>query len=455
MKRTDTYKTILYCVFGLAVVAGLFLVFFPFSKTIPEPKISPASGETIGLITPIYIAFPTSMDHSSVEARIDCEPALALNTSWYGNTLIILPKPAFPMGESIKIRLKSGAASQSGVAYRTDQSWLFNIRTPSIAYLGQATTAPEIWISDGVSGEQRQVTQSSGRISDFAVIPDGTGLIFTIPNNQGGVDIHRINSDGSNDAIQQDCGKETCGNPAISRLGNLIAFTLNRDPESLSTSTKSYIYTSVLFGNSEAPTPLITEKSIQGILPSFSPDGLKMSFYDSTGKGLRVTNKGIGNDFLLGTSRIHRGTWSPDGKYLAFVDDENELGNTQSRLYSVNLESSSIDEPFKDVLVDVEMGEPDWSPDGKSIVIGIRKTNGPIARQLWLLDLENKTARQITDNLTVMNAAPKWRPDGKAIAIQQAELGSSGIKPKVVEWDSETGKFTTIAIDAAMPAWVP
>jgi Tol biopolymer transport system component len=211
----------------------------------------------------------------------------------------------------------------------------------------------------------------------------------------------------------------------------------------------------VLFGDSEAPNPLIPEKSIPGILPLFSPDGLKISFYDSTGKGLRVTNKGGGSDFLLGTTRIHRGTWSPDGKYLAFIDDENEPGITQSRLYTVNLESSSIDEPFKDVLVDVEMGEPDWSPDGLSIVIGIRKMNGPVARQLWLLDVENKTARQITDNLTVMNAAPKWRPDGKTIVIQQAELGSSGIKPKVVEWDAETGKFKTIAVDAALPAWVP
>jgi Tol biopolymer transport system component len=455
MKRTDTYKNFLYCAFGLVVVAGLLLVFFPFSKPIPEPKISPASGETIGLITPIYITFPTSMDHSTVESRIDCEPSLAVNTSWNGNTLIILPRPVFPIGATIKILLKNGAANQNGMIYKTDQIWQFKIRNPSIAYLGHATTAPEIWISNGVTGDQKQVTQSSGSVSDFAVIPDGTGFIFPQKNNLGGMDIHRIHLDGSNDEILVNCGKETCGDPAVSRDGSLLAFSRNLDPESLLTSTKSFIYTRLLVGDAETPTPLIAEKNIPGILPSFSPDGLKISFYDSTGKGLRVTNKGGGNDFLLGTSRIHRGTWSPDGKNLAFVDDEKGPGITLSKLYTVNLESSSIDEPFKDVLVDVEMGEPDWSPDGNSIVIGIRKSNGPVARQLWLLDVENKTARQLTDNLTVMNAAPKWRPDGKTIAIQQAELGSSGIKPKVVEWDLETGKFKTIALDAALPAWVP
>jgi TolB protein len=55
--------------------------------------------------------------------------------------------------------------------------------------------------------------------------------------------------------------------------------------------------------------------------------------------------------------------------------------------------------------------QPDWSPDGKSVVYVSYRED---AMELWLLDLESGTTEQLTKGQAV-NAEPRWSPDGKRI----------------------------------------
>ncbi len=431
------------------------LVFLPIIISLPEPEISPPVGRSIGLLTPISLPFPENINPGSVESRLSLQPDIPVIKKWDGNVLTIRPNLAFTPNTDITIRLSSGAITQDGRVYKKELAWQYKIRMPGVAFVGQATTSPEIWVTDPMEETGKKVTNTRGNVTDFVPFPDGAGFLYSVKNDLGGADIHRINRDGSQDQIEVNCGRETCGDLDISRDGKLFTFSRNRDPEDATTSSRSYIYTGLIASASGQPTPLLNEKSIPGILPSFSPDVLKAAFYDVNSKGIRVMNRGGSNDFLLGTNRIQGGSWSSDGSKIAFVDDVNEPENVYSRLYTVDLVSGTIDEPLIDILSQVELGEPDWSPDGTEIVVGVRAVNGPVARQLWLLDLKGKFGRQITDDFTLMNAAPKWRPDGKAIVFQQAQLGSSGTKPKIIVWDASDGTFTTVASDAAMPAWIP
>ncbi len=57
--------------------------------------------------------------------------------------------------------------------------------------------------------------------------------------------------------------------------------------------------------------------------------------------------------------------------------------------------------------------QPDWSPDGKSIVyVSYQKS----AMELWLLDLASGKSRQLTTGGAV-NLEPRWSPDGKQIVF--------------------------------------
>lgn len=455
MKLKLTYNHIIYLLFSVIVIAGAVLVLKPLWQSLQTPDIFPVDGSDIGMISAITLEFPVGMNQRSVESRLSIQPAIDHAIQWDGKKATILPKMAFSGGSDITIMLKKGAASRDGIAYRSDLLWKFHVRKPGIAYLGNATTTPDIWLSEMDGKNSRQITRTNGRITAFFALSDGTGFVYAMKNDRGGADIHWISADGSQDRVVVACGQEICRDPAVTRDGKILAFSRNRDPVNALASQNSYIYSGFLNAGSEAPAPLIAEQGITGILPSFSPDGSKLSFYDSQNGGLRIRNPDGENDYLLATNRVQRGCWSPDGSKLAFIDDTNELETVSSLLYVVDIITSSMLEPFRETLEQVELGEPDWSPDGKKIVAGVRRADGPVNRQLWLLDVDTLKAVPITHDFSLMDAAPKWSLDGSTIVFQRSNPASSAVKPKVMLWQAADGALITVAEDAAMPVWMP
>ncbi len=94
--------------------------------------------------------------------------------------------------------------------------------------------------------------------------------------------------------------------------------------------------------------------------------------------------------------------WSPDGKYLAFVND--------SDIYTLDVEELTvtrltIDHHSKDY-------HPAWSPDGASIAFTSTR-GGPY--DLWIMDTDGSILRRMTNDprweITV-----EWIPDGTGIA---------------------------------------
>lgn len=455
MNTNHTLNRLLYLLcFIILLAAGLYF-FIPRFWFLPKPQVEPKSGDIISVLQTIEIRFPQEMDKFSVESRVTIIPVVETRKRWNGNTLEILPVTSFPMETELSILLSAGAKSLDGKSYGGDQKWTFTTRAAQIAYLGTATTSPEIWLVDEDGKNSRQITHTGGNVTGFSPIPDGSGFFYSSKNTLGGSDIHSIDRDGKQDAITLECGKDTCFDPVVSKDSRLLAFSRTGMPENGSGSSKPQIYTAIIKETELEPTPLIEENYSGGVLPSFSPDGLKISYYDADSKGLRVINKAGGNDFLLGTNQPQTAAWSSDGSELVFIDDELGEDATISKLYLLDLVNSSINEPLKEILKNVNLGEPDLSPDGLRLAVGVKAMNGPDARQMWVINLADGDIKKITDDLTLMNAAPIWRPDEGALAFQQAQLGSSGAKPVVLVWDAKSGELVQAATDAAMPAWLP
>jgi hypothetical protein len=55
-------------------------------------------------------------------------------------------------------------------------------------------------------------------------------------------------------------------------------------------------------------------------------------------------------------------------------------------VYLLDLVNSSINEPLKEILK-MLTGEPDLSPDGLRLAVGVKAMNGPDARQMWVINL--------------------------------------------------------------------
>jgi TolB protein len=94
--------------------------------------------------------------------------------------------------------------------------------------------------------------------------------------------------------------------------------------------------------------------------------------------------------------------WSPDSKELVY--------SMAGSLWRQKLDSKTAQQLTDGPGYDYQ---PDWSPDGKSVVyVSYQKD----AMELWLLNLATGKTEQLTSGGAV-NVEPRWSPDGKRIAF--------------------------------------
>jgi len=94
--------------------------------------------------------------------------------------------------------------------------------------------------------------------------------------------------------------------------------------------------------------------------------------------------------------------WSPDSKEVVY----SMAGSLWRQRIDSNEAQQLTDGPGYDY-------QPDWSPDGKSVVyLSYQKD----AMELWLLDLASGKTQQLTHEGAV-NVEPRWSPDGKRIVF--------------------------------------
>lgn len=156
--------------------------------------------------------------------------------------------------------------------------------------------------------------------------------------------------------------------------------------------------------------------------PAISPDGRYVAFFSErglfsvdlyvanaeTGEVIRqLTKTGTSAHFDAVRFISSAGSWSPDGRRLAFVTFRK--GNNQ--LAILNARTGRIEQRIRVDEVGA-LNNPDWGPDGQRIAFS--GNEGGITN-LYVLDLENGSVRQLTND---RHAAlqPAWSPDGTRLA---------------------------------------
>src|ERR1700744_2840938 len=95
-------------------------------------------------------------------------------------------------------------------------------------------------------------------------------------------------------------------------------------------------------------------------------------------------------------------TWSPDSREVIY-----SMGGS---LWRQRIDSSTAQQLTDGPGYDYQ---PDWSPDGKSVVYVSYLHD---AMELWMLDLATGNTKQFTKTFAV-NVEPRWSPDGKKIVF--------------------------------------
>jgi TolB protein len=119
--------------------------------------------------------------------------------------------------------------------------------------------------------------------------------------------------------------------------------------------------------------------------------------------------------------------WSPDSKEVVY--------SMAGTLWRQKIDSTEAQQITDGAGYDYQ---PDWSPDGKSVVyVSYQKD----AMELWLLDLVSGKSRQLTSGGAV-NVEPRWSPDGKRIVFVSTSYNK---RFHVFRADVNDGKLENVA----------
>jgi hypothetical protein len=143
-------------------------------------------------------------------------------------------------------------------------------------------------------------------------------------------------------------------------------------------------------------------------------------------------------------------SWAPDGDRLAFSGAD-QRGYVD--LYVVETENGRL-QPLTDDLYDDR--EPDWSPDGRSIVFSSDRSSWGRDgfRNLYLYHLGQDRIQPVTEGRH-NDYAPSWSPDGRRIAFSSDREDVFNLYvQEIAGTRSEARRITNILTGAFDPVWM-
>lgn len=136
-------------------------------------------------------------------------------------------------------------------------------------------------------------------------------------------------------------------------------------------------------------------------------------------------------------------TWSPDGKYIAFVSDRD--GNKE--IYVMKADGT---QQINLTRHPAEDWTPSWSPDGKSIAFASYRDGN---WEIYVMGADGSNPQRLTRH-NAADYAPCWSPDGQKIAFQSNRDGNWEIYAMNRD-GSGLQRLTEDEATDSSPAWSP
>lgn len=263
--------------------------------------------------------------------------------------------------------------------------WSYNVRSKALNQVTKFNATDVKWLNKGSNGQ---------------LIIEQNGYLHTVDPNSGNTTQLNIN------VIGDFPWAETKWETVTNRASNV---SLSSTGKRVVMEARGEIFTvPTEFGDSRNIT---LSSGAADRRPLWSPNGDKIAWFsDMDGKGYRLyvaDQDGLSEptSFSIGESKLGwEPTWAPDGKHIAFVDDD-------VRIRVINMETGNI------ITADVggnnlERGRNGltWAPDSKKLAYS--KTGDNNFRKIMIWDSQTNTTQQLTNDFAD-SFAPSWDNDKK------------------------------------------
>jgi len=200
-----------------------------------------------------------------------------------------------------------------------------------------------------------------------------------------------------------------------------------------------YVFRKGFGGNAANPlsaATLVQLTTTEGLheFPAWAPDEKRLAYCGEVNGFKKIFAKALQGEpqqLTAGTGDDIQPKWTPDGQSILFVRSNQPRGKLEpgdvfgqydgGDIWRKDLASGAEEKFLNNAF------NPSFSPDGKSIAVDASWA-GP--RRIWIVDAQGHNPQQITSDNSeaVDHLEPNWSPDGKSIVFQNLERTKFSIK---------------------------
>jgi eukaryotic-like serine/threonine-protein kinase len=253
---------------------------------------------------------------------------------------------------------------------------------------------PLILGPDTASAVEIRPLTNSGHATVAAASPDGRYVAYVNREN-GKSELRLLQSSTGHDIVILPGTPEVIASPQFSPDGDFIYFLRETDT---STTMNAGIFRIATLGG--AVTPIATGASWFGI--TISPDGKHLAYISYADKGkeeqqiIIIDSDGTNHRTLTSSKEVFWFlAWSPQGDRIAAVT----FANNDMILPTISIADGSVHNPNS---VWDAIGQPVWSPDGRTIFAPAVPRHGA-TKQIWAIDPVSGARHPVTSGTSEYN----------------------------------------------------
>jgi hypothetical protein len=313
------------------------------------------------------------------------------------------------------------------------------VRTPCLTYLADITSNAEIWSTCG--GGSFQMSQTSGRVVDYAVSNNGDWIVYAVENSESGTDIWKMGRMGENSVVLLPCGKKVCDQLAINSQGSHVAFRSFDGEEKIN-----------LFQIENRNLILVERGKASNV--DFSPDDKMFRYFENTSGYLRIID--LENMKLIASQKTDSdliGNWKKDSEGFMFGQYNNWGG-----IAVIDLKEKNMIENSESLILDgaessIYLYEPNYSINGEFIALARTGFNAN-RKQIFELDRNGNVINEITNNFQYSHSMISWNSIEDLLVFQRFAHTSSDAAPEIWVWEKSDNSLRLIDENAAHGEWV-